>query len=404
MTLPRRYLNARDLSGCRPVNVVWELTLACDLKCSHCGSRAGRPRAGELTTAECLDLVEQLARLGTREIGLIGGEAYLRSDWIEIVRAIRSAGMDCSIQTGGRNLSEERVAAASAAGVQSVGVSIDGLSSLHDALRGVVGSFDLAIAALRRCRANGITISVNTQITSRVAWELEALLDVLIEEGVSSWQVALTVPMGRAADRPELLLQPYQLLRLMPLLAALHRRAAEHGVVLQPANNIGYFGPYESQFRSSNDPNVYFGGCDAGQNVLGIEADGSIKGCPGLPSEYIGGNIRTQPLAEIWRRSERLAFTRLRTVDDLWGFCRDCYYADVCLGGCTWMAHSLLGRPGNNPYCHYRALELAKRGLGERVVKRLDAPGQPFDHGEFELTLEPLTVIERRARWEIVSA
>src|SRR5204863_6082780 len=62
----------------RPIYAVWEITLACDLACRHCGSRSARARPDELTTAECLDLVDQLADLGVMEVILIGGEAYLR--------------------------------------------------------------------------------------------------------------------------------------------------------------------------------------------------------------------------------------------------------------------------------------------------------------------------------------
>jgi MoaA/NifB/PqqE/SkfB family radical SAM enzyme len=72
---------------------VWELTLKCDLACGHCGSRAGKPRDRELETAEALDLVEQLADMGAREVTLIGGEAYLRDDWHLIARAIAYSGL-----------------------------------------------------------------------------------------------------------------------------------------------------------------------------------------------------------------------------------------------------------------------------------------------------------------------
>ena len=65
----------------RPIYAVWEITLKCDLACRHCGSRAGHARPDELTTAECLDLVRQMAELGVKEVTLIGGEAYLRDDW-----------------------------------------------------------------------------------------------------------------------------------------------------------------------------------------------------------------------------------------------------------------------------------------------------------------------------------
>ena len=79
-------------------------------------------------------------------------------------------------------------------------------------------------------------------------------------------------------------------------------------------------------------------------------------------------------LADIWRATPELAFNRARTVDDLWGFCRTCDFAAECLGGCTFTAHSILGRPGNNPYCHYRARVHAKRGLRER--HRNDVTGE----------------------------
>jgi len=387
--LPVRYAGVEDSANRVPVSIVWEITLACDLACQHCGSRAGRRRRDELSTAEALDLVGQMAELGTREVGLIGGEAYLRKDWLEIVAAVRAAGMECGLQSGGRNLSEERIAKAAAAGLQGVGLSIDGLREVHDEVRGVAGSYELALAALRRVTAYGMVASVNTQINTGSMPQLRELMDVIIDAGATNWQLAITVAMGNAADHPELLLQPWQLLELMPLLAELSLEARERGLFIHPANNIGYFGPYESTLRNVIEDEIHWHGCTAGDTVIGIEADGTIKSCPGLPSPYAGGNIRDRRLKDIWENSEPMAFTRRRTVDDLWGFCRTCYYADVCMAGCTWTAHALFGRPGNNPMCHYRALEMDKKGLRERLVKVKDAHGLPFDHGEFELVVEP---------------
>ena len=83
-----------------------------------------------------------------------------------------------------------------------------------------------------------------------------------------------------------------------------------------------------------------------------------------------------------------MRYNRERTVDDLWGYCRSCYYADVCRAGCTWMSDMVLGKPGNNPFCHHRALEFSARGLRERLEKVADAPGQPFDQGLFRIVEE----------------
>ena len=55
----RRRVSLQDQLDCIPVFVVWELTLGCNLKCLHCGSRAGQRRAGELDTRECIDVVRR---------------------------------------------------------------------------------------------------------------------------------------------------------------------------------------------------------------------------------------------------------------------------------------------------------------------------------------------------------
>ena len=389
MADPTRYLSSEDRAAFVPVHAVWELTLACDLKCQHCGSRAGKRRSEELTTDECLDLVRQLASMGTREVTLIGGEAYLRRDWLRIIREIRDQGMDCTVQSGGLHLTEERIKAAVDSGLQALGVSIDGLRELHDKLRGVKGSFDAAFKAVRTVKKYGITASVNTQITSLVIPQLRELMNRFIEAGAKNWQVQLTVAMGRAADHPELLLQPYELLELMPLLAELYEEGADRGLLLQPGNNIGYFGPYESLWRGSGDERVYWTSCNAGENTLGIEADGTIKGCPSMATATWGsGNVRDHRLVDIWERGAPMRFNRGRGVESLWGYCASCYYADTCKAGCTWTSESLLGKPGNNPMCHHRALEMQRVGKRERLVQIAEAPGEPFDQGRFELIVE----------------
>jgi radical SAM protein with 4Fe4S-binding SPASM domain len=372
----------------RPVYAVWEVTLACDLACRHCGSRAGKARPEELTTAEALDLVRQMAELGVKEVTLIGGEAYLRDDWLDIACAVRAAGMSCTMTTGARGMTRERAQGAKAAGIQSVSVSIDGTRETHDQLRALAGSHDAAVAGLRHLREAGVKVAVNTQINRVNAHELEQVHAAIAAEKVHGWQVQLTVAMGRAADEPEILLEPWQVLDVIPRLAALAERRKETGVRLWPGNNIGYFGPHESVLRG-HYPRGHGGSCGAGRVTLGVEASGDIKGCPSLPTaDYVGGNIRDASLADIWERSAPLRFMRERTAADLWGFCRDCYYADTCLAGCNWTTHVLFGKPGNNPYCHHRALELQKAGKRERLV-RVEAPqGVPFDHGQFEIVEE----------------
>jgi radical SAM protein with 4Fe4S-binding SPASM domain len=380
-------VRAVDLAA-RPVHAVWELTLRCDLACRHCGSRAGRARPDELSLPEALELVTQLSELGVREVTLIGGEVYLYCGWLEVVRAVRAAGMSCAIVSGGQGITPEVARAAQEAGVQSLSISLDGEAATHDRLRGKHGAHARALAALEAARALGLPVAVNTQINRLNLAELPQIAERVLVLGCHGWQMQLTVPAGRAADEPEILLQPYDLLELFPLLAQLESRLSAAGVKFLPGNNIGYFGPYERRFRGrlrcASDAS-----CSAGRSVIGIEANGDIKGCPSLPTRgWVGGNVRDHRLRDIWQRAEALRYTREHQPARLWGFCASCYYADECRAGCTWTATTLAGRPGNNPYCHHRVLVGQSEGWRERLVLEAPAPGEPFDYAVFQLLRE----------------
>jgi radical SAM protein with 4Fe4S-binding SPASM domain len=366
-----------------PRYVVWELTLKCDLACRHCGSRAGKEREEELSLEESFSLLQELKDLGTREITFIGGEAYLYPQWLEVVSACSALGIRPTMTTGGRKLDLQICHAMKDAGMSGVSISVDGLESTHDHLRAVKGSFRSASQAFMNCKEVGIPVFANTQINQLNIHELPKLGDFFADIGIKEWQVQITGPMGRAADRPEWLLQPYDMLDLFPALAQI---AEKHKDIfyINLANNLGYFGPYEHILRAS-----YWKGCVAGKYVLGIESNGDIKGCPSLPSNpYVKGNIRHESLRNIWEH--KLGFTRERGTSELWGYCKGCYYAKTCQGGCSWTSHTLLGKRGNMPYCYHRADMLSQKGICEVLQQRKAPLGEPFDYGHFEIIEKPL--------------
>lgn len=376
-----------------PVHAVWEVTLRCDQACSHCGSRAGKARQEELDTEEVLEVARSMVRLGCREVSLIGGEAYLRDDLEDIVRLLSEAGVRVTMQTGGRTLTVSRARSLKDAGMDAVGVSIDGPAEVHDLLRNSKGSHAAAIRALDACYAAGIVVSANTQVNKLNVDLLADICHELRSHGIQAWKCQLTVPMGRAADRPDWILEPWQVVVVIDTLAELQRKAMEEpspdGIpfAIYPGNTLGYYGPHELALRSR--PGGYeshWMGCRAGINVISVESDGTVKGCPSLPTApYASGNVKELGLEHIWRHSETIRFARDRETEELWGHCKTCYYAEACRGGCSWMSHCALGRRGNNPFCYYRVKQLEKKGIRERLVLRERAPNVPYDFGRFEL-------------------
>ena len=76
---------------------------------------------------------------------------------------------------------------------------------------------------------------------------------------------------------------------------------------------------------------------------------------------------------------------------ELWGYCKTCPHAARCRAGCTWTSHVLFGRAGNNPFCHSRALALARAGVVEKLEPVGAAPGRPFDFGQYRIVEAELT-------------
>ncbi len=341
-----------------PSRFVLETTLACNLRCRHCGSRAGKARTNELTTPEIKDLFEQASNLGCKRVTLSGGEPTMRPDWLELIAAARSNGLFVALITNGTTFTPQVARQAKEAGLCTVGLSVDGMGQTHDRVRGRIGHFQVMTEAMSASRRAGLSFTVITTLNRFNQSELIELHNLAIAKGAFSWQVQPTFNMGNMLDNPELPLRPKELVQVESLLAKLIKQKKQRMAV---CNSFGYFGPNEKILRRSHNA-PYFRGCAAGLRTFGIESNGDVKGCLSTmagchedKSDFIEGNIREEPLSQIWNKPGAFAYNRNWSVDDLEGFCRDCKHVEQCRGGCrTNIVHS--GRGVENPDCVYRAI------------------------------------------------
>ncbi len=344
--------------GYRPYHVVWEITLACDLNCRHCGSRAGKSRADELSTPEALRLCDQLAELRTRRVTLAGGEPTLRDDWPMLAGALTGKGIRVNILTNGRSWDADMARQAKLYGLESVAFSVDGCERTHDYIRRIPGQWEQLLRHIDLTRQAGVQVAVVTQINRRNMGELERMREVLAEHDVAAWQLQLGNPAGNMADHPDLVIQPQDMLEIVPLIAAMKALSGRPRV--HAADNIGYYGEHEAVLRDRSKVVPFWVGCRAGCHVLGIESNGNVKGCLSLlagqdgDDRYVEGNVRQRPLREIWEDPEAFAYNRKFDPESLQGFCRSCEYAEICRGGCGWTSFTHTGDMGGNPYCYYR--------------------------------------------------
>lgn len=349
----------------RPKHCVWELTLACNLRCKHCGSRAGKQRENEMSIQECLRVVEQLAGLGTEIVTLSGGEPTLHKDWYQIACAIRDKGMIANMVTNGYELDNALANQMKKAGLVNVGISVDGTEQSHDRVRRK-GSYKRSLNSLGILKKTGVKTAVLTTVNRYNIDELDDIHRVLIDHGVNKWRVHLGKPMGNMKTNKELVVKPDVLLSLLPALLRIKENSPlEVGI----GDTIGYHSIYDAKLRAMSwDGRVQcWGGCQAGLQVLGIESDGTVKGCLSIQpdadkaEQFSEGNIRNRSLESIWSDRDCFAYNRRFSCNQLKGFCRKCEYRFSCRGGAKCMAIAATGTTRENPYCHYRVSKLAAK-------------------------------------------
>ncbi len=333
-----------------PLSVAWELTLTCNMHCMHCGSFAGDTRAHELNTAEALDLCSQLQSLHTKYINLTGGEALLRKDWYDISKEIKDRGMEVSILSNGLILNEKILSQLQNVGVYAIAISLDGgTPQTHDMIRGVPGSFEKCLSGLEAFKKEELPTTVITTVHKGNIQELPLIRDTILGK-TKAWQIQIAVPIGRFPIEYTLSKEEFYAVALF--IAAMKKRYSVKELAVMGAHSIGY----HSQLIRSTMVSPVWNGCQAGLSVLGIQSDGSIKGCLSLPDSYIEGNIRQRRLADIWNDPHAFSYTRNCTTSDLQDHCATCRFGKTCRGGCTTVSASLTGAPHKDPYCLF-ALE-----------------------------------------------
>ncbi len=360
-----------------PRYCVWELTLACNLRCRHCGSKAGRPRANELSIEECMSVVVSLARLGCEVLTLSGGEPTLHPAWESIAQAAFEQGMHVNMVTNGYALDAATVCKMKNARLSNVAVSIDGPKAQHEMLRGR-GTFDPACRSLSRLKAAGISTVMMTTINTLNMKVLGDTCRIAEKVGAERWRLQLGKAMGNMRIHQAWVVEPRDLLTILPKLHQLSRSA---NVRIGIGDSLGFHGTFDEALRSvgwKGNPQTWMG-CQAGLQAVGIEADGGIKGCLSMQAELtesdplLEGNLRSRSLESIWQDPNGFEYNRRFDPSSLGGFCRKCHHRLSCRGGAKCVAAASTGWLHDNPYCYHRVKQLTSNTLKRNITKHIAA-------------------------------
>ena len=187
--------------------IAWEITRSCNLFCAHCRAPVDDYAANELSTKECLSLIDEFVQVGKPILILSGGEPLLRHDLFHIAGYAAERGLRVAIGTNGTLITEDTAARLKEASILRVAISLDfPTPELQDRFRGKVGAFEAAMAGITKVQQAGIEVQINSTITKLNAPHLNDLVTLTLKVGAVAFHPFLLVPTGRGKE-----LEPVQL-------------------------------------------------------------------------------------------------------------------------------------------------------------------------------------------------
>ena len=415
-----------------PRLVFWETTKGCNLRCVHCRATATELSSPtDLSTAQSLKVINQIAAMAKPILVLSGGEPLFRADIFHLARYATEKGLLVALATNGTLVTKEVARMICDSGVKRVAISLDGAdSSTHDSFRGISGAFDAAVQGLRNLQELGMSTQINMTIARHNARQLPQVLALARNLGADALHTFLLVPVGCgvniAADQmvppaeyEEMLnwfydqskvggielkatCAPhyYRVLRqrraeeqpsaLAAAAAAEAQHAAangDHAAHGHPSHggHPSHIGPTDMTMPGSTGialtPNLAdhkpahtaamsatTKGCLAGSAVCFISHQGEVYPCGYLP--VLAGDLRKTPFAEIWRDAP--VFNTLRDTSNLEGKCGYCEFKNVCMG-CRARAFAATGNYlSEEPFCVYEPHTTDRVKKNRAAVSRVE--------------------------------
>ncbi|MFO7936875.1 MAG: radical SAM protein [Kiritimatiellia bacterium] len=318
-----------------PRILAWEITRRCPLACKHC--RAGaqdHEYSGELTTDECLQVLNSLASFSRPMIIWTGGEPMYRPDMVDLVRAAKERGIRSVMAPCGTLVNKEALAELKNAGVMACSFSVDGASAVsHDAFRGVEGAFENIIRAMKVASEIGMPFQVNTTVSQLNRDELPAVRELAVELGAKMLDLFFLVPVGRGRGVGDLALPPAETEEILSWMFEMNQSGP---IPMRETCAPQAVRIWNSMGRPGRQPS----GCMGGKGFVFISHTGILQPCGFL--DIPSGDLRASGFDFRKAYEESEVFNDLKRCDDLGGGCGRCAFRYDC-SGCRARAYAATG-------------------------------------------------------------
>jgi len=346
----------RDYSQ-TPLNIYWEMTQACALTCRHCRAEAmPGPNPMQLTFEEGVQFLHQIPEFGSPlpQLILTGGDPLERKDLFALIDEARRLGIGVSITPAATPaFTREVLVRLKEHEVEGLGLSLDGSTpEKHDSIRGVPGTFDRTMAALRWAQELDMPVQVNSLVAAETADDIPAIYELLKQFAVSRWSLFFLISVGRGkvlqALSPEeaekLMAWAFDTSLTTPFTVATTEAPSFRRVALERMRSKGLSG--EEIKRSGTYRSFEI---RDGHGIMFVSNTGDV--CPAGFLPVVVGNVKKARVADLYRNAP--LFRSLHDPTQFEGRCGICEYNALC-GGSRSRAYGATDNPmATDPLCEY---------------------------------------------------
>ena len=204
----RKGLIAKCAKAGIPVGGTFELTPRCNLRCRMCYVRLTPeqmvPIGRERTATEWLELARQAKEAGMTFLLLTGGEPTLRTDFLEIYEGLAQMGFSISMNSNGTLFTKEIKELFHRMPPSQVNITLYGTSrEEYEELCGNPEAFDHVKDTLHWLREEGILIHLNTTMTPGNVEKWKAFEEFAKNEGIRLRMTTYCFPPVRRSECSE---------------------------------------------------------------------------------------------------------------------------------------------------------------------------------------------------------
>ncbi len=327
----------------KPV-IVWNMTRTCNLNCVHCYSQSKNLQYNnELTLEQGKAFIDDISAFGSPVMLFSGGEPLMHPHFLDLCFYAKSKGMRAVISTNGTLITKELAQELKKVGLSYVGISLDGLESVHDRFRGKKGAFREAIDGINYAKEAGIKVGLRFTINKRNAQEIPGIFKLLEEENIPRVCFYHLVYAGRGTKLMEEDLSHEETRQTVDAILELTKEVYSRDnqkEVLTVDNHAD--GPYIylkllKEGKTEEAANVMSllkmnGGNSSGVGIGCVSWDGEVY-ADQFWRHYSFGNVKERNFSEIWTDTSNPLMKQLKNKKEyVKGKCKDCKWLDICNG------------------------------------------------------------------------